>query len=207
MAWGAAAAAGSMSGQIISVGMSFATRRSMSGGSGASPGWFRPAHQIRAASAVSKANPWRKEVSLPKFRLAGITLPMVRRLPVIQNNASTPSSSLGRVKGTASLLAVAGFGWAALLWGFAEFGFSTIAASCFVACAFAGATVGSGIAPAARRQIFALATAGFTGVVVLIAALGRSVPAAAVMGAAFVVVLMLSGAGFFVGGWLLTFRR
>lgn len=132
---------------------------------------------------------------------------MVRRLPVIQNNAAEGPSGLGKITGAAALVVVAGFCWAVLLWAMAGMGRWAIAASCFAACTLAGAVVGSQIARNSRRQLFAVSGLSFALVVVLLGFLGGTLPSIPVVAGSLLGVTLLSGAGFFIGGWFLTLRR
>lgn len=132
---------------------------------------------------------------------------MVRRLPVLQNNSQASPPVLGKVTGTLALVVTAGLCWAVLLWGFAGLGGIAIAATCFLACALAGAAVGSQIERNWRRRLFAQAGAVFAVTVVAVAGLGGTLGSLPVFLAALLMVTALSEAGFFVGGWFLTLRR
>lgn len=132
---------------------------------------------------------------------------MVRRLPVIQNSPPASAPSLGKTAAAVTLIVVAGFCWAVLLWAVAGFGSLAIGASCFAACGVAGAVVGSQVARASRPRLFAAAGLGFGLVVVLLALLGGTLGGVFIFVAAFLALTALATAGFFVGGWFLTFRR
>lgn len=132
---------------------------------------------------------------------------MVRRLPVLQNAATAPAPRLGSASAVVVLVVVAGLCWAVLLWAVARFGWWAIAGSCFAACAFAGAIIGSQLAKSGRLRVMALAAFGFTCVVALVALLGGSLSQPLLFVASFLAVGGLSAAGFFAGGWFLTLRR